>query len=77
MFRLSLGGTSTIWGTEELDPIRVMDQGVLARKRDMLPDPCRDKNLTKLIEVREVLSKLFYILCRDGISANDIATINK
>ena len=50
---------------------------MLTRKGEVLANPGRDENFSKLMEISEVMSKAFYIGCGDSVAANYVTAIHK
>jgi hypothetical protein len=54
-----------------------MHQGMLTQKGKVLANTSCDENLSKSVEISEIMSKTFYIGCGDGIAANYVTTIHE
>ena len=50
---------------------------MLAWERKILPNTCYDKNLLKLVELCEVMSKTCYVGGGNNIAVNNITTVHK
>ena len=50
---------------------------MLMWERKILLNTCCDKNLPKLVELYEVMSKMCYVRGGNSIVANNIATVHK